>query len=322
MKKITLVVPAYHEEESLPYFFEAVNPIVDSLKERYEFELLFVIDYPDYGTYDLLIDKANKQDNITIVRLSRSFGHEEALAAGLKIASGDAIIPLDADLQDDPNAIPLMIKKWEEGYKVVNGKRSSRQEKGISKILVKGFYKIFHRYSKKMNVPMNVGDFRLLDRVVVDSINDINEKQPVLKISVPNVGYKISEVTYERKNRIGGKTHYKKTTLFKNAFSYFAMISDSLLYIIFKLALCTFIISCASLVTLLVFYIIYKTNGQLNIGNAGYLAWLIVSVIALFSALIEFSIFIVGLYSNRAYIAANNRPSYIIESVIRSEDIK
>ena len=134
MKKISLVIPVYHEEESLPHFFNAVNPIVDSLKDKYDFELVFVTDMPDEGTYNLLIERQKEQKNIVVVRLSRSFGHEEAVAAGLKVAKGDAVIPLDGDLQDDPNAIPEMLKKWEEGYQVVNGKRSSRQEKGLSKL--------------------------------------------------------------------------------------------------------------------------------------------------------------------------------------------
>ena len=218
MIKVSLVIPVYHEEESLPHFFNAVNPIVDSLKDKYDFELVFVTDMPDEGTYNLLLERQKEQKNIVVVRLSRSFGHEEAVAAGLKVAKGDAVIPLDGDLQDDPNAIPEMLQKWEEGYQVVNGKRTSRQEKGLSKLFVKVFYKLFHKWSKKINVPENVGDFRLLDRVVVDQINALGEKYRVLKIEVPYVGFKTTEVKYERKQRIGGKTHYKKSALFKNAF--------------------------------------------------------------------------------------------------------
>lgn len=314
MKKISLVIPVYHEEESLPFFFQCVNPIVESLKEKYEFELVFVTDMPDEGTFNLLINKQNEQDNIVVVRLSRSFGHEEAVQAGLKVAKGDAVIPLDGDLQDDPNVIPLMIEKWEEGYHVVNGKRNSRQEKGLSKLFVNTFYKIFHKWSKKINVPMNVGDFRLLDRKVVDEINKLNEKYPVLKIEVPYVGFKTTEVLYERKNRVGGKTHYKKSALFKNAFDYFAVISDKLLLLVFKVGLISFILSSISLICELVFFIL-SLNNVVAIQPYIFFAWLIINIVVFVSSIIEECLFIVGGYANRAYVEANRRSSYIIESI-------
>ncbi len=316
MKKISLVIPVYHEEQSLPFFFKAVNPIVDSLKDKYDFELVFVTDLPDEGTYKLLLDARNKQDNIVLVRLSRSFGHEEAVAAGLKIARGHAIIPLDGDLQDDPSIIPEMIKKWEEGFLVVNGKRSSREEKGLSKLFVKVFYKLFHRWSKKIKVPMNVGDFRLLDRLVVDKINSFSEKYPVLKIDVPYAGYKTTEVSYVRKNRVGGKTHYKKSALFKNAFDYFTIISDKLLLTVFKIAFVSSIISILSFIALLVIFVLDKTMNAFMISEIAYFSWLIINVLVLLSGIIEFCVFVVGGYANRAYVESNKRPPYIIESVI------
>ena len=323
MKQISLVIPVYHEEESLPYFFEAVNPIVDSLKEKYDFELVFVTDMPDKGTYSLLLKKQKEQSNIVVVRLSRSFGHEEAVAAGLKVAKGDAVIPLDGDLQDDPTIIPTMIEKWEEGFKVVNGKRSSREEKGLSKLFVKVFYHLFHKWSKKINVPENVGDFRLLDRVVVDEINKLGEKYRVLKIEVPYVGFETTEVAYQRKNRVGGKTHYKKSALFKNAFDYFTIISDKLLMVVFDIALVSGVLSVLSLlVELIVFIVDVSTGPQILVNSLAYMTWLIIGIAVLLFAFVEFSLFIIGGYANRAYVEANDRPTYIIESVTYSDGKK
>ncbi len=163
---------------------------------------------------------------------------------------------------------------------------------------------------------MNVGDFRLLDRVVVDNINSLGENFRVLKIEVPYVGFKTAEVTYERKNRVGGKTHYKKSALFKNAFDYFTVISDKLLTVIFKISIFSFVLSILALLTLLVFYILQKTNILgFTILTEGYIVWLIIGVIVLLFSIIEFSLFIIGGYANRAYVEANNRPVYIIESV-------
>lgn len=322
MKKVSLVIPVYHEEESLPIFFSVVNPIVDSLKDKYDFELVFVSDMPDETTYNMLLERQKEQGNIVVVRLSRSFGHEEAVAAGLKVAKGDAVIPLDGDLQDDPSIIPTMLEKWEEGYQVVNGKRESREEKGLSKLFVKVFYKLFNKWSKKINVPQNVGDFRLLDRVVVDQINSFGASFRVLKIDVPYAGYKTTEVGYVRKNRVGGKTHYNKLTLFKNAFDYFTVISDKLLCKIFVVSLVSIALSLLSIIGLIVVAIVDACMKQNLIGNFGYLLWSIISVLVLLSGIIEFSIFIVGGYANRAYVESNGRPTYIIESVTYSDGKK
>lgn len=315
MNLISLVVPVYHEEETLPIFLESVNKVIASLKDEYEFEIVFVCDMPDYGMFEALIKKQKEQSNIVVVRLSRSFGHEEAVASGLKIAKGDAVIPLDGDLQDDPNTIPLMLKKWKEGYQVVNGKRSSREEKGLSKFFVNFFYYLFHKWSKKINVPKNVGDFRLLDRVVVDELNKIESKFRVLKIDVPYVGFKICEVEYVRKNRVGGKTHYKKLNLFRNAIDYFAVISDEMLFVLFKVGFIAFALSILTGLALLIVFILQKAKVGLNISNTGYLVWFIVFISTFLFSLLEFSLFAVGCYANRAFKEADSRPTYIIESV-------
>ena len=320
MHLISWVIPVYHEEESLPLFFEKVNPIMDSLKDKYEFELLFVTDMPDVGTYNLLEQYQEKQNNIVILRLSRSFGHEEAVAAGLKHAKGDAVIPLDGDLQDDPDVIPTMLTKWEEGYQVVNGKRSSRSEKGLSKLFVKTFYRLFHKWSKKINIPENVGDFRLLDRRVVDEINDNYEKYRVLKIEVPYVGFKTCEVTYVRQDRQKGKTHYKKSALFKNAFDYYCVISDKLLGVVFKISLASIILSFVGGLTLLILYLIEHYGPYIGLDIIGITVWAIINAFIFLSGIIEFCLYIVGGYAYRAYVEANPRKPYIVESIKYSKD--
>lgn len=320
MKLVSLVIPVYHEEESLPFFFDAINPIIDSLKGKYSFELVFATDYPDSGTYSLLLDRQKRQSNIVVIRLSRSFGHEEAIAAGLKVAKGDCVIPLDADLQDDPNAIPLMLEKWEEGFDVVNGKRSNREEKFVSRMIIKYFYFLFHRWSKKINVPKNVGDFRLIDRRVVDEINRFGSSYRVLKIDVPYAGFKITEVEYVRTNRIGGKSHYGLFSLFRNAFDYYTVISDGLLFAIFIVAAISFSVALLSFLALIIVGIIDACTSSFNLGWLAYVIWFAISLFVALFGIGEFSLYIVGGYSNRAFVESNKRPPYIIESITYSDN--
>lgn len=318
MKKISLIIPVYHEEESLPFFFEKVNPILESLK-NYNTELLFVCDYPDEGTYNLLVKRQEEQNNIKIVRLSRSFGHEEAVAAGMKVCDADACIPMDGDLQDDPEVIPQMVEKWEEGYDVVNGLRSSREEKGLSKLFVKSFYHFFNKWSKKLRIPKNVGDFRLLDRKVINAIVELQESTRVLKVEVPFVGFKTTFVEYERKNRAGGKTHYNRSAQFKNAFDYLTVSSDQLIMLIVKLNLCLFFLTTLSSVAEIVLYVLFRCDMFDYISPLGYGIWLIANILGVLTIIILFVLSLIGQYTFKAYNEARRRPNYIIESIKESK---
>lgn len=194
MKKISIVVPMYNEVEVAPLFFDAINKVIESCKD-YEFEVVAVNDGSKDGTLDLLIKKQEEMDNLVVVDLSRNWGHESAVRAGLLTASGDAIIPIDADLQDPPEIIPEMIKMWEDGYKVVNARRGSRNKDTSFKKNTAGiYYKVLNKLSGKIKIPNNVANFRLLDRQVLDEINKLSESNRVLRIEIPFVGFKTGEV--------------------------------------------------------------------------------------------------------------------------------
>ena len=223
MKKlISIVVPMYNEHEMVDIFFERINQIVQE-NNAYDFEILVVNDGSKDDTLALLKEHKKHQSNLTIVSLSRNFGHEPAVAAGLSKAKGDAVVVMDCDMQDPPEVISEMLKKFEEGYEVVNGRRASRKEDSMMKRLTaKEFYKICDKMSGKIRVPQNVGHFRLISRRVVDEVNKLTENNRVFRIQVPYVGFKTTEVLFTRAKREKGKTKYNYKSMTKLAMDAFA----------------------------------------------------------------------------------------------------
>ena len=211
MKKITIIIPAYNEEESLPYLYERLEKLMDSNK-NYEFEILFVNDGSKDKTIELIKQYREKDKRISYVDFSRNFGKEIAMMAGLDYAKGDAVIFMDADLQDPPELIPELIKYWEEGYDDVYAKRKSRAgETFLKKFTSKMYYKVLQSLT---NVPIqkDTGDFRLLDRRCVNALKKMRETQRCSKSMFSWIGYNKKEVLYDRDPRIAGKTkwNYKK----------------------------------------------------------------------------------------------------------------
>ena len=176
MKKISIIVPAYNEEESLPYLFERLNKLMDEVK-KYEFEILFVNDGSKDKTYELIKEYREKDKRYCYVDFSRNFGKEIAMMAGLDYATGDCVIFIDADLQDPPELIPELIKYWEEGYDDVYARRRSRDgETFLKKFTSKMYYKILQKMTN-VEIQRDTGDFRLLDRRCVNALKKLRESQ-------------------------------------------------------------------------------------------------------------------------------------------------
>ena len=180
MKKITILVPAYNEEESLPFLYERVSKIMNEVKD-YEFELLFVNDGSKDNTLNE-IKKLREQDKrFCYLNLSRNFGKETAMIAGLDYCKGDAVVIIDADLQDPPELIPEMIKYWEEGYDDVYAKRKSREgETWLKKFTSKMYYRVLQGFTR-IEIQKDTGDFRLLDRRCVEALKSMRKIKDILK---------------------------------------------------------------------------------------------------------------------------------------------
>jgi dolichol-phosphate mannosyltransferase len=207
----------YNEEKVVKIFFSTINDVIASIHD-YQFELIVVNDGSKDQTLTLLYDQFKIQSNLIVVNLSRNFGHEPAVAAGIKVAKGDAIIPMDADLQDPPSLIKELLKKFEEGFDVVNAKRKSRHEDSFFKrFSAIKFYQFIAKLSGKVKIPQNVGHFRLISRRVANEVIALSERNRVFRIQVPYIGFKTTEVFFDRPKRAAGETHYNLKSMLKLA---------------------------------------------------------------------------------------------------------
>lgn len=206
MKKISLVIPCHNEEAAVPVFLATVSPIMDST--GFDYELVFVDDGSSDATVAVITALSNQYPQIRLVELSRNFGKEAAMTAGFTYASGDAIIPMDADLQDPPELIPQMIAKWQDGFKVVHAVRRSRAADSWAKRnTAKAFYSLMDDITD-VKIPPNCGDYRLMDRAVINAILAFPERNRFMKGIMAAAGFKAAQVEYDRPERAAGETKF------------------------------------------------------------------------------------------------------------------
>ncbi|MBE6143800.1 MAG: glycosyltransferase family 2 protein [Erysipelotrichaceae bacterium] len=315
MKKISLVVPMYNEEEMIPLFFEKMNEVLSQIK-NYKFEYVLVNDGSRDDTLKMLKEQKKVQNNIKIVSFSRNFGHEAAVCAGFQNADGDAVIVMDADLQDPPEIISKMIEKYEEGYKVVNGKRVDRKKDSfLKRTTASMFYKVIKKLSGKIKVPENVGNYRLLDKEVVDHLNALPEKNRVFRVQVPYIGFKTCEVEFVRPERPKGETHYNYKSMFRLAMD--SITSSSVAPLIWPMLFG--LIGCGIFGMLfvvdLVLYIIQLVDITF-IPRFNGLGFLILISIFLGVSIILVFMGIIGIYISKITTESQDRPVYIIDELI------
>src|SRR5262245_15097908 len=192
---LSLVVPAYNEERNIPAFIAAVTPVMESIGES--FEIVFIDDGSRDGTFGMLAAASSQDPRIKVIGLARNFGKDIALTAGLAHASGKAVIPIDCDLQHPPQLIPQFVAKWREGYDMVIGVRSKRDEEGVlRRTLTRTYYKVM-RSMTSVEIPPNAGDFRLLDRKILDIINKMPERHRFMKGIFAWPGFKVAPVEFQ-----------------------------------------------------------------------------------------------------------------------------
>lgn len=304
MKKITIIVPSYNEEEALPYLYERLNSMMNNLNQ-YEFEVLFVNDGSKDKTLELIKEMRNKDSRISYVNFSRNFGKETAMIAGLDYATGDAVIFIDADLQDPPELIPELIKYWEEGYDDVYARRSSRKgETFLKKFTSKMYYKVLQSLTR-VEIQKDTGDFRLLDRRCVNALKKMRETQRCSKSMFSWIGYKKKEVMYDRDPRVAGTTKWNYKKLVDLAIDGITAFTTSPLRISTFLSIPTFLAFVIYLI-----YIIVKciTN---NCGVQGYQTIILLNLF--FFGVIILLIGIIGEYLGRIFNETKNRPLYFVD---------
>lgn len=221
---ISIVLHVYNEEAGIVKTIEVLENFVE--KQPQDFELLFIDDGSTDTSVSLIKAMQQKYLNIKLIKFSRNFGHQLAISAGIRYTMGDAVVVMDADLQDPPSVIPEMIKEWKKGAQVVYGKRKSRAgETWFKKISASLFYRFLQKIAS-INIPLDTGDFRLMDRRVIKELRKMNETDPFVRGLVSWVGFKQTSVEYERKERIAGSSKYPLKKMVNLALSGITSFSD------------------------------------------------------------------------------------------------
>ena len=303
MKKISVIIPAYNEEESLPILYERMEKLMESMN-HYEFEILFVNDGSKDKTIQIIKEMREKDNRICYVDFSRNFGKEIAMIAGLDYAKGDAVIFMDADLQDPPELIPELVKYWEQGYDDVYAKRRSRKgETWLKKFTSKMYYKVLQKLTR-IEIQKDTGDFRLLDRRCVNALKKLRETQRNTKSMFSWIGYNKKEVLYDRDPRIAGKTKWNYMKLFDLAIDGITSFTTSPLRISTFLAIPTFIV--------LFIYFIYVIAKTFVVHEPIQAFQAIILLILFFSGIQILLFGIIGEYLGRIFNETKNRPLYLV----------
>ena len=304
---ISIIVPVYREEPNIVPFVNRTAEVMSKISCNYE--ILFCLDPSPDRTEQVILDEIAKNENIRLIVFSRRFGQPAATMAGIHLCKGDVCVVIDVDLQDQPEIIESMLEKWREGYKVVYAKRRVRHgETHIKKIITRCGYFIINKISD-VSIPANVGDFRLMDRVVIDQLKILHESHGYLRGMVSYVGFKQTFIEYDRDERLSGRSNYNRyigsLKIACNGIFCFSIKPLQVLTILGTfIALFAFILGFWSLIQ----KFILKTD--ITPG----LTWTIV-LIAFFSGVQLFSLGIMGEYVGRIYDEVKRRPTYIIEKV-------
>ncbi|WCG36359.1 glycosyltransferase family 2 protein [Companilactobacillus farciminis] len=294
---ISIVLPVFNEEAGIQATIDTLLNYIEQQEENYE--LIFVDDGSKDKSVEIIKRALAQNDHIKLVEFSRNFGHQLAITAGLEYTKGDAVVVMDADLQDPPEVIPQMIKKWREGYQIVYGKRMQRDGETIfKKFTAKMFYRTFQKLAT-INMPLDTGDFRLMDRRAVQQLLKLHEKDPFVRGQVTWIGFKQTSVLYHRQERIAGETKYPLSKMIKLAVDGITSFSMKPLHFVN------------------LFSVVPLTSGVFSLGyliaTSNYsFASIGITVLLFTLGLLMLSIGILGSYLGRVLDQVNNRPRFII----------
>lgn len=308
---LSVIVPVFNEEEVIDESYRRLTEIAKNIKESYE--IIFVNDGSSDSTEFKIKNICDGDYHIKLINFSRNFGHQSAITAGMKCSKGKAIIVIDADLQDPPEVMVEMVKKWREGYKVVYGKRISREgETLFKKVTAKVFYR-FLNYFSDIKIPTDTGDFRLIDRKVCNVMNGLPEHNRYVRGLVAWVGFSQTGVEFVREKRLAGETKYPLKKMIKFSLDAITSFSSKPLKLAFPIGI---IISLCSFLYL-AYVLIQKITNQTVPG------WASIVAIVLFSNGITFILIgIIGEYIARIYDEVKARPMYVIDEIYSSIDTK
>ncbi|MPZ32277.1 MAG: glycosyltransferase [Rhodospirillales bacterium] len=309
---LSLVVPVFNEEESIDLFLDTVPPLME--RDGFRFEIVFVNDGSSDNTLAHLLDRGALDRRLRIVNLSRNFGKEAALTAGIDHARGDVIVPMDIDLQDPPELIEPFMARWREGYDIVYGVRTQRAwDTAAKRLSANWFYRVFNSMSP-VRIPENVGDFRLVDRRAVEVLRQLPERNRFMKGLFAWVGFNAVGVPYERPRRAAGSSKFNLWRLWNFALDGVVSFSTAPLRAWFYVG-----VVIAAIAVLYALFIVTRVL-LFGIDTPGYASLLI--AVLLMGAIQLLSLGIIGEYLGRLFLEVKGRPIYVIEGIYENGDIR
>lgn len=306
-KFISIIIPVFNEEENLPLVYKELVSLLDPLRDLYDYELIFVNDGSRDHSWPVIKQLAQANPKIKAVTFSRNFGHQMALTAGYDRAQGDAIITMDADLQDPPKLILDLIQKWEEGFHIVYARRIDRKDSFFKRITAKLYYRFLDLISD-VKIPRNVGDFRLIDKKVLQTLNACREKARYFRGMVAWTGFSHAYIDFARPNRRAGMTGYTWKKMFKLAFD--GVTSFSLFPLKVAAYVGVFVIATGALMFLYI-----TCDALFNQVNYPLFKWL-VTIIYIFMGVQFLLLWFLGEYIGRIHDQQKGRPLYIVAEEI------
>ena len=306
MKKVSILIPFYNEQEVLPSLFERLQSLIDS-NDNYQWEVMLINDGSTDNSLCLVKQMRLRDKRFRYIDLSRNFGKETAMLAGFDNVTGDCMVIMDADLQHPPEVIPQMLKLWEEGYDDIYGKRNDRgNEPWLRRKLSLLYYKLLQK-TTNVSILQNVGDFRLLDRICIDALSSMRESQRYTKGMFQWIGFKKKEFTFDQDDRVAGNTKWSYIKLLNLAIEGITSYTTSPLKIATVMGL---IVSLCAFI-----YMLFVLIKAIAVGDpvAGYPT---IMVVMLFLGGVHLlSLGIIGEYIGRIFNETKNRPAYFVREI-------
>ena len=302
-KKISIIIPFFNEKNNLPLILAEVSKLI-KIEKNYDFELLLMDNNSNDGSSDIAKNESKNFENFKYIKLSRNFGYQANIKAGYDKCTGDAAVQLDADGEDDPSIISKFIREWEKGFDVVYGIRDKRQE-NIFLTFLRNFFYFFLKKFSEVDIPYKAGDFRIIDRRVINFLKKFDEKNLYLRGLISFIGFKQKGINYERNKRFAGNSKISLLKYFDISLSAITSFTKTPLFLIFILGVITFI---TSLTLLLIYFILFLSG---NITEPGFTTIILIQLF--FFGLLFFLIGVISIYVGYILDEVKKRPTYIID---------
>jgi len=304
MTQLSVIIPVFNEEQNLPILHQRL--LNTCKKISVNFEIIYINDGSKDQSLSIIIDFVEANPQVFYINLSRNFGHQIAVSAGLDFANGDAVVIIDADLQDPPELIEELYATYKQGYQVVYAQRKSRKGESFLKKLTAKYFYLLLKGITQIEIPLNSGDFRLIDKCIVNHLKQMPEKQKFLRGQIAWIGFKQTAVLFEREKRLYGKTNYSYSMMFKLAWDAITGFSNLPLRLVTRIGFAIAILS---------FFIILFALYSHYVLDRTITGWTSIIISSTFIGGIQLFVFgIIGEYISRINVNVINRPLYIIET--------